>query len=160
MKKLLVLMSMLSITALSAIAAEPVQRPAGHEHNTAKMQEIRRAKEVEFEKKLGLTEEQKIKAREQRKQGFEKIKPVIDQIREKKKEAEMVKLSRIAVQAQEEKLAVIDQEIKALEKQAMEIRRQNMKDFESILTAKQRKTLKEMKKEGRKHYQANHPSHK
>ena len=69
----------------------------------------------------------------------------------------MVKMSRIAVQAQEEKLAKIDAELKVLEKKAHDIRKANMKDFESILTRKQKKILKDMKKEGRKKYQANHP---
>lgn len=149
-------MSILSITALGAMANEPVKLH-GPEHNSAvNRQEIRKQKEAEFEKKLGLTEEQKAQAREFRKQGFERIKPVIDELKAKKKEAEMVKLSRMAVQAQEEKLAVIDEEIKVLEKQIMEIRKQNMKEFESILTPKQRKILKEMKKEGHKKYQEHH----
>lgn len=163
MKKLLVFMSVLSMTTIGAMAAEQAQNmPApGAEHKRPPHnQEMRKQKEAEFEKKLGLTEEQKIKAREMRKQGFEKIKPVIDQIREKKKEAEMVKLSRISVQAQEEKLAVIDEEIKVLEKQAMEIRKQNMKEFESILTAEQKKILKKMKKDGRNKYKHSHHPHK
>lgn len=156
MKKLLVSMFVLAITAAGAFAAEPPQKHSTVNTKPANMQEIRKAREAEFEKKLGLSEEQKIEARALRKQGFERIKPVIDQIREKKKEAEMVKLSRIAVQAQEEKLAVIDEELKVLEKKAMEIRKQNMKEFESILTPKQKKILKEMKKDGRKKYAATH----
>ena len=33
-----------------------------------------------------------------------------------------------------------------------------MKEFESILTKEQKKILKQMKKEGRKKYQQNHPA--
>lgn len=44
-----------------------------------------------------------------------------------------------------------------LEKQAREIRQANMKEFESILTRQQKKTLKQMKKEGRKRYYQGHP---
>ena len=44
-----------------------------------------------------------------------------------------------------------------LEKKAKEIRKKNMKEFESILTREQRKILKNMKKEGRKKYQQAHP---
>ena len=33
-----------------------------------------------------------------------------------------------------------------------------MKEFESILTRQQKRTLKEMKKEGRQRYHAEHPS--
>ena len=39
-----------------------------------------------------------------------------------------------------------------LEKQANQIRKQNMKDFESILTRDQKKILKQMKKEGRENF--------
>ena len=53
---------------------------------------------------------------------------------------------------QEEKLAVIDKELAKLEKQANQIRKQNMKDFESILTRDQKKILKQMKKEGRENF--------
>ena len=49
---------------------------------------------------------------------------------------------------------------KVLEKKAHDIKKANMKEFESILTKEQRKILKEMKKEGRKRYQQNHPVQK
>ena len=84
------------------------------------------------------------------------MKPVIDEIKAKKQEAKMIKLSRMAVQMQEEKLAEIDKELKVLEKKAHEIRKQNMKDFESILTREQRKILKQMKQEGRKKFESEH----
>ena len=59
---------------------------------------------------------------------------------------------------QEEKLAVIDKELKVLEKQANDIRKSNMREFESILTRQQKRTLKEMKKEGRRKYHSAHPA--
>ncbi len=52
---------------------------------------------------------------------------------------------------------MIDEELKVLEKQAREIRQANMKEFESILTRAQKRTLKQMKKEGRKRYHQGHP---
>ena len=117
-----------------------------------------RAQRMEaFEKRIGLTEAQKVKAKEIRLKGHEKLKPVMDEIIAKKQEAKMVKMSRIAVQVQEERLAKIDAELKVLEKKAHDIKRANMKDFESILTWSQKRTLKQMKKEGRKKYQATHP---
>ena len=116
------------------------------------MQKIRRAHENAFEQKLGLSEVQKLKARELRKNGHAKIKPVMDEIRAKKQEAEMVRSSKLTVEAQEEKLAAIDKELTVLEKQAQTIRKQNMKDFEQILTKDQKKILKNMKKEGRKNF--------
>ena len=72
----------------------------------------------------------------------------------------MIRRSRLAVQMQEEKLTVIDNELKALEKQAQNIRKENMKEFESILTWQQKRTLKQMKKEGRKNFRTNHCPHK
>ena len=74
----------------------------------------------------------------------------------KRQEAEAVRSSNLSTDAKEVKLAVLDEDIAALEKQAKEIRKQNMKDFESILTSKQKKTLKQMKKEGRKKFEARH----
>jgi hypothetical protein len=48
--------------------------------------------------------------------------------------------------------------LKILEKKAHDIRKANMKEFESILTRNQKKILKQMKSEGRKKYHANHPA--
>ena len=124
------------------------QRPSKEE-----MMKIRKAREAAFEQKLGLTDEQKAKAKEIRLNGHKQMKPVMEQIFAKKKEAEMVKMSRIATWAQEEKLAAIDKEIQELQKQANSIRKQNMKDFESILTRDQKKILKQMKKEGRQRFE-------
>lgn len=155
MKKLALMMCALCIlagTGLSVNAAEDVtQKPAKEE-----IIQQRKAREAAFEQKLGLTEAQKAKAKELRIKGRERMKPVIDEIKSKKQEAKMIKLSRMAVQMQEEKLAEIDKELKVLEKKAHEIRKQNMKDFESILTREQRKILKQMKQEGRKKFESEH----
>ena len=116
------------------------------------MKKIRRAHENAFEQKLGLTEVQKLKARELRKAGHAKMEPVMKDIKAKKQEAEMVRNSKLTVEAQEERLKVIDKDLEVLQKQAQEIRKENMKEFEAILTKDQRKTLKNMKKEGRKNF--------
>jgi len=125
--------------------------------NPQKMEEIKAQREAAFEKRLGLTEEQKIKAREIRFKGHFELGPVMQDIYSKKQEAKMVKMSRIAVEEQEKRLAQIEQKLKILEKNAREIRKKNMKEFESILTKKQKKILKQMKKEGRKKYKTAHP---
>lgn len=149
MKKILVLLTIFMLTLYTVNATEGVKNFDVKKQAYIKS---RQEREIAFEKRLELTEEQKIKAKEIRIRGYEKIKPVIEEIKLKKQEAKMVKLSRIAVQAQEEKLAVIDNEIKALEKKAHDIRKSNMKEFESILTFKQKWILKQMKNEGRKKY--------
>ena len=147
------MLAIFSLQAYSAAFAVPCGNNDANCPSKEEMMQRRKAREAEFEQKLGLTEAQKLKAKELRIKGREKMKPVIDEIKSKKQEAKMVKLSRMAVQAQEEKLAEIDAELKVLEKKANEIRKQNMKDFESILTREQRKILKQMKKEGRKKFE-------
>ena len=160
MKKLAVMLCVLGALSTVVIAAEDntqkvnegIKNPPTKEEMIAK----RQAREAAFEQKLGLTAEQKTKAKEIRQKGHEQLKPLFEQIKLKKQEAEMVKLSRIATWAQEEKLAQIDKEIKDLKKQINEIRKDNMKEFESILTKSQKKTLKQMKNDGRKKYKEMH----
>ena len=108
---------------------------------------------AEFEKRLKLTDEQKAKAKELRMKGHEQMEPIMIKIKNLKQEKEMVLRSRIAVEMQKEKIAEIDAQIKDLKKQAHELRMQNMKEFESILTDKQKKELQKMKKEGRKKFE-------
>ena len=159
MKKIVVLSFalMMAITSAQAVdAAANVEKKVQEQVQCP----MKNQREISFERRLNLTEVQKLKAREIRKNGHEKLKPVIDQIKSKKQEAEMVRRSRIAVQMQEEKLAIIDKELKVLEKQANSIRKSNMKEFESILTWQQKRILKDMKKEGRKRYHQSHPCHK
>ncbi|MBR6127873.1 Spy/CpxP family protein refolding chaperone [bacterium] len=117
------------------------------------MQKFHKAREAAFDQKLGLTEEQKVQARELRKQGFEKMKPVMDQIRQKKQELRTLKESG---SISDEKKEALEKDLNALKKDADKIRKQNMKEFESILTKEQKSTLKQMKKEGRKHFEREH----
>ena len=136
---------------------EKFQKPP-IERKAPDFEQIKRHKkfhEAAFEQKLELTEVQKLKARELRKSGHEKIDPVMKDIRVKKQEAEMIRNSKLTLEAKEEQLTAIDKDLAVLEKQAREIRKQNMKDFESILTREQKKTLKNMKKEGRKNFDKN-----
>lgn len=156
MKKLLVLMFAFGITLAGAFAAEP----ATVNTKPANMQEMRKAREAAFEKKLGLTEVQKIQAREIRMKGHEQMRPVMEEIKAKKQEAETIKRSRMAVQMQEEKLAVIEAELQKLEKQAMDLRNANFKEFRTILTKEQKKILKQMKKERQNHNPVHSGAHK
>lgn len=155
MKKLAILLCTLTLIAGNVYAADNTENLPQKKNPPTKEEMIkaRQAHEAAFEQKLGLTDEQKTQARELRKQGFEKMKPVMEQIKAKRQEAHAVKQSKISVEAQEEKLIVIDKELQELEKQASAIRKQNMKDFESILTGTQKKTLKNMKKEGREKFE-------
>ena len=163
MKKLLMIMCAACILVGSANAGETAIKEGAIQKgfdkkvpNVEQMQKVRHAHEIAFEQKLGLTEVQKLKAKELRKAGHEKIKPVMEEIKAKKQEAEAIRNSKLTVQAQEEKLIVIDKELADLQKQAQQIRKQNMKDFESILTKDQKKILKKMKKDGRKDFAKRH----
>lgn len=173
-KKTLLLAALVAFTATGAIAADTATTPtkqvlpqAESTLPTPQVKEERpefdvpppppcknkEAKSAEFEKRLKLTDEQKAQAKQLREKSHEQMEPIFKQIRELKQEKEMVIRSRIAVEMQKEKIAVIDAKIKELRKQAHELRMQNMKDFEAILTDKQKKELKKMKAEGRKKFE-------
>ena len=152
MKKLLIILGIVIYTTVVCQAAEQRQFDAPKLPMTA---EEKAQKEAAFDKRLGLTEEQKIQAKAIRQSGFEQIKPVVDKIRAKKQDKDMLKRSNSGFR--DEKVIKLDNEIKNLEKRAHNIRKENMKEFESILTSEQRNTLREMKQEGRKKYYENHP---
>jgi Spy/CpxP family protein refolding chaperone len=107
---------------------------------------------AELEQRLKLTDKQKAKAEKLREQSFEKMKPIMDKLQEKKAEIDAVKRSRMSVEMQNEKIAELQKEIGALKNEAHRLRMENMKDFEAILTKKQKKELQKMKEEGRKNF--------
>lgn len=169
MKKTLILASLLAFSMTAALAVENTT-PTAPAKNVIEAQKPEICnlpprkpdfKKEQFEKRLNLTEKQKAKAKEIRQKGHEEMKPVMEQIKLKRQEAEAVKLSRIAPQMQKEKLDKIDAELRDLRKQAHELRMKNMKEFESILTKKQKKELEKMKQEGRKRFEQEHrrPGH-
>ncbi len=142
--------------------AEPdYSRPMPEEHgfdrphhpHGDKMKSHRPPSHEEFEKRLNLTEEQKALAKAQREASREKIKPIIEEINNKKSEIEKTKMSRMAQQAIDERVAELQAEIRTLRKKAHEIRKENMKAFEASLSEEQQKELKKMKEEGRKHFE-------
>lgn len=167
MKKTLITACALVIASSAVMAAEsaPVNP---HQCNCPKCDCQRppqkgpdfKKRQAEFEQRLKLTDEQKAKAKELREQGFEKMKPLMDKMKEKRAEIEAVKRSRIAVQAQEEKIEQLKKEIGALKQEMHRLRMENMKNFEALLTKSQLKELKKMKEEGRKKFDKefkNHP---
>ena len=175
MKKTLILASVIAFTisysafaATTATTAETTENkaPAAVEaqqqpqmHKPPKRPDFQK-KHEEFEKRLKLTDKQKEQAKELRLKGHEQMKPIMEQIKAKHQEAEMVRRSKIAPQMQQEKLETINMELKELRKQAHDIRMQNMKDFEAILTKKQLKELEKMKQEGRERFDKAHRHHK
>lgn len=112
---------------------------------------------AEFEKRLNLNEEQKQKAEELHKAGFEKMKPIMEKTKEKQKELWALKDAKDEQSLQ--KKEQLKKEIGALRHEARELKKQNMKDFENILTKKQQKELQKMKEEGRKNFEKNFKKH-
>lgn len=158
MKK--VLFAFLLVLAITPFAIANTEGSQNSEYvKVIPQEQVHRShRDSSFEMRLGLTEEQRMKARDIRYRGHYNIHPILQEIALKKQEAQMVKNSRIAVEVQEERLRIIDKEIKNLEKKANAVRKENLREFESILTRAQRNVLKQMKNEGRKKYHAEHPN--
>jgi Spy/CpxP family protein refolding chaperone len=152
MKKILVLLFAVFLTSSLAQAKIPEDNMKNPTIRPKMTEQERIQREKAFEQRLGLTEEQIQKSKELRFEGREKIKPVIEEIRAKESAKELVRNSTLDVKKQEEKLNSLNADLKMLRKQAHDIRVENMKEFESILTVEQRKTLKEMKQEGRQEF--------
>lgn len=108
---------------------------------------------AEFEKRLKLTDEQKAKAEAIRKKGFEQMQPLMTKLKEKRGEIEGIKKSKLLERDKQAQIEQLQKEIGALKRGMHELRMQNMKEFESILTSKQLKELKKMKEEGRKKFE-------
>ncbi len=157
MKKTLVLLLavFLSSTLVQAkIPEDNIKRPPCQPPHMKQAERLQR--EQAFEQRLGLTEEQKQQAKLLRMQGREKIKPVIEKIKAKEAAKESIKKSNLSEKKREKKLNSLNSDLKALYKQAHDIRVGNMKEFERSWTEEQKKTLKEMKQEGRKEFNKCH----
>ena len=109
----------------------------------------------EFEKRLNLSDEQKLKAKEIQEKGREEMKPLMQQIKLKREEIRKIENS---FNTDADKKALIEplrNEVRELNKKAHQMRVQNMKEFEGILDKKQLKELDKMKEEGRKKFEKN-----
>ena len=147
-----------AVFAADAVNPEPAKVPVKEQECNLKTRPHHpspdfKKRQADFENRLQLTEEQKAQAEQIRKKGHEEMKPIMDQIRAKRQEAEAVKRSRMSERMQRQKLAQIDKDIAKLKNEANMLRVKNMREFESILTVKQKQELKKMKEEGRKEFQ-------
>ena len=77
MKKVLIL-ALVSIVSLSMVNATEITKPLKQQPQQNVNMKMQREKA--FEKRLGLTDDQKVKAREIRAKGHEKLKPVKEEI--------------------------------------------------------------------------------
>ena len=157
MKKLLLTASLMMLTASIACAGEPPMGPPPGDcpppppgmHKTA-------PPKMDLDKKLKLTDAQKVKARELRIAAHKQIKPLFEKLKSKQEQKRALITSTINKKEQIEMIDKLNEEISSLKRQIHEIQVKNMKDFESILTAKQKKTLDKIKMESRRNFQKNH----
>ena len=153
MKKTLVLLLAVFLSSTLVQAKIPEDNLKKHPKYPPHMNQAERIKrEQAFEQRLGLTEEQKQQAKLLRIQGKEKIMPIIEEIKAKEAAKESVKKSNLNEKKREKKLNKLNGDLKTLHKQAHDIKVENMKEFESILTDEQKKILKDMKQEGRQEF--------
>ena len=98
--------------------------------------------------KLKLTDDQKAKLDANQKASREKIKPILNKLKENKTRIDVIKASTTMTEDQKvQKIMAIKKENRELRKQTNEIREADMKYFESILTGKQKKTFEKIKQE-------------
>jgi len=166
MKKFLLIASLFALTLSTAQCFAAENAPADLPTKTAEKQcqkpchKFQRPavkhNKVDFDKRLKLTDEQKAKAKEIHQKGFEEIKPIMEKLNLKREEIAAVKRSNLTPEAQAEKIVQLRKETRELKRQAREIQMKNMKEFEAILTDKQKNELKKIKEEGRKKFEKAH----
>ena len=111
---------------------------------------------VNMDEKLKLTDQQKEQAKQLRMQGREQMEPIMNAIRTKHEQKELIKHSKdITTEAKLEQVEKLNDQINALNKQARDLRLKNERDFEAILTPKQKKELDKIKADARKNMAKN-----
>lgn len=106
------------------------------------------AKKLEFEKRLNLTEEQKSQIEKNKQKDKEKMKPIFDEMKSKKAEIMNIqKNNKLTDSEKVKKVAELEKDIIDLRVKADELRRENMKNFESILTKEQLEEFSKIKEE-------------
>lgn len=117
----------------------PMHNPEMRKHKSNRM---------EIEKRLNLTEEQKQQREIQKQKDIEEIKPILDNIRTKRQEFRAVQEDTNLSQAEKnQKMKKIKSELKELKMKADEKRKEDLKNFESLLTTEQKKEFAKIKEE-------------
>ena len=84
-------------------------------------------------------------------QSREQMEPIMEAIKTKHEQKELIKRSqKLTPEAQAEQIEQINKQIFGLKKQARDLRLKNERDFESILTAIQKKELAKIKENAKK----------
>ncbi len=107
----------------------------------------------EFNKALGLTDAQVAQAKDIRAKGHEKMKPLIQKKKAKIDEIRAVMDNDdLTVKVQDKKIETLRNELKVIDQDIRQMRRDNEKEFVAILTPEQKVKYEQIKQEGRKHY--------
>lgn len=108
-------------------------------------------KRAEIDKRLKLTDKQKKQIELQKQQDREKIKPVLDSMRAKKQEFRAIQEDNtLSQEDKDKKLKEVKDSLKELKQQADTLRKENMQNFENVLTDKQKKEFAKIKEEQKK----------
>lgn len=106
------------------------------------------AKKAEFEKRLNLTEKQKEQIEKNKQKDKEKMKPIFDEMKAKKEQIKEIKKNNSLSQSEKvKKSAQLEKDLIDLRVKADELRRENMKNFENILTKEQLEEFSKIKEE-------------
>lgn len=161
MKKTLLLASLLVLGSTMAYAGPNGEPPMGPPPMDApccaKPCHHNGGPKVDIEQKLKLTPEQKAKAKSLRMEAREQMRPIMEAIKTKNEQKEIIKHNRsLTAAAQCEQVEKLNNQINELKRQARDIRIKNERDFEALLTAKQKKELIKIKENARKDMMKNH----
>jgi Spy/CpxP family protein refolding chaperone len=113
-------------------------------HSKAEME----AKKAEIDKRLNLTDAQKAQIEKNKEKDRKKIKPVIEKIRADRKELHEIYTNETLTRAEKDKKAgKIKKDLSKQKKLADKYRKENMKNFESVLTPDQKAEFAKIKQE-------------
>jgi Spy/CpxP family protein refolding chaperone len=159
MKKALLITAIAAVLAAvpQSIYAAPAQSdiPSGM-NKQAHIQKNKEQMKKQFEERLKLTDKQKEKAKKLHEKGRAEMEPVMTQMKAKYSELRALEQSNLSEDEKDKKIDQLKTEIKALDKQAKELRKKNSEDFEKILNKNQKAELDKMKAEGRARFEREH----
>ena len=106
------------------------------------------AKKAEFEKRLNLSNEQKKQIEENRVKDRKLMKPVFEEMKAKRHAMKMVDFdATLTPEEKQAKKEELQTQMKGLKEKADSVREANMKNFESLLTEKQKKEFSKIQEE-------------
>lgn len=164
MKKIL---SILTLTAIFSMVQVPTMAVANTDTQAQTQQTVKNMHhgmkrpdkeqmKKQFEQRLNLTEKQKEKAKKLHEKSRAEMEPVMKKIKAKHQQLQSLQQSTLSEEEKTKQINTVKAEIKALDKQARELRKKNSEEFEKILDKTQKAELEKMKSEGRAKFEKSH----